>query len=151
MMGSKDIDFVAVNDLTYQDARPPAPLRLGARPLPGKVETDGDGLVVDGDKIKVPPRRIPRRSLEALGVDLVLESTGRFTDGTRPGSTSRRARKVVISAPAKKEDITIVMGCERGQVRSPGPPHSFQCSCTTNCLVPVVKVILDNFGFVNGS
>ncbi|HEV8125957.1 MAG TPA: type I glyceraldehyde-3-phosphate dehydrogenase [Gemmatimonadales bacterium] len=153
MMGSKDIDFVAVNDLT--DTRTLAHLlrydSVHGR-YPGKVETDGDGLVVDGDKIKVLSEKDPAAlPWKALGVDLVLESTGRFTDRDTAGKhLAAGARKVVISAPAKKEDITIVMGVNEAKYDPQAHHILSNASCTTNCLVPVVKVILDNFGFVNG-
>lgn len=152
-MGSKDIDFVAVNDLT--DTRTLAHLlrydSVHGR-YPGQVETDGDGLVVDGDRIKVLSEKDPAAlPWKALGVDLVLESTGRFTDRDTAGKhLTAGAKKVIISAPAKKEDITIVMGVNEAKY-DPKTHHILSnASCTTNCLVPVVKVILDNFGFVNG-
>ena len=153
MQGSRDFDFVAVNDLT--DTKTLAHLlrydSVHGR-YPGKVETDADGLVVDGDKIKVLSEKDPAAlPWKALGVDLVLESTGRFTDRDAAGKhLAAGAKKVVISAPAKKEDITIVMGVNEGK-HDPKTHHILSnASCTTNCLVPVVKVILDNFGFVNG-
>lgn len=153
MQGSTDLDFVAVNDLT--DTKTLAHLlrydSVHGR-YPGKVETDADGLVVDGDKIKVLSEKDPAAlPWKALGVDLVLESTGRFTDRDTAGKhLSAGAKKVVISAPAKKEDITIVMGVNEAKYDPRNHHVLSNASCTTNCLVPVVKVILDNFGFVNG-
>jgi glyceraldehyde 3-phosphate dehydrogenase (phosphorylating) len=153
MQGSRDLDFVAVNDLT--DTRTLAHLlrydSVHGR-YPGKVETDAEGLVVDGDKIKVLSEKDPAAlPWKALGVDLVLESTGRFTDRDTAGKhLAAGAKKVVISAPAKKEDITIVMGVNEGKYDPKSHHILSNASCTTNCLVPVVKVILDNFGFVNG-
>ena len=151
--GVGDLDFVAVNDLT--DTKTLAHLlrydSVHGR-YPGKVETDADGLVVDGDQVKVLSEKDPAAlPWKALGVDLVLESTGRFTDRDTAGKhLSAGAKKVVISAPAKQEDITIVMGVNEGKY-DPKTHHILSnASCTTNCLVPVVKVILDNFGFVNG-
>jgi glyceraldehyde 3-phosphate dehydrogenase len=153
VMGASELDFVAVNDLT--DTRTLAHLlrydSIHGR-YQGTVETDADGLVVDGDRIKVlsekDPAALPWKS---LGVDVVLESTGRFTDkdGAQKHITAG-ARKVVISAPAKGEDITIVMGVNHDKY-DPAKHHILSnASCTTNCLVPVVKVIIDAFGFVNG-
>jgi glyceraldehyde 3-phosphate dehydrogenase (phosphorylating) len=147
------LEFVGVNDIT--DTRTLAHLlkydSVHGR-FPGTVETKGDALVVNGREIKVTaikePEKLPWKD---LGVDLVLESTGRFTD--RDGAAKHLAagaRKVVISAPAKGEDITIVMGVNHEKY-DPAKHHVISnASCTTNCLVPVVKVILDNFGFVHG-
>jgi glyceraldehyde 3-phosphate dehydrogenase len=118
----------------------------------GKVDTDSEGLVVDGDKIKVLSEKDPAAlPWKALGVDVVLESTGRFTDKEAASKhLTAGAKKVVISAPAKGEDITIVMGVNHEKYDA-GKHHIISnASCTTNCLVPVVKVIIDNFGFVNG-
>ena len=151
--GVKDIDFVAVNDLT--DTRTLAHLlrydSVYGR-YPGKVDTDSEGLVVDGDKVRVlsekDPAALPWKS---LGVDVVLESTGRFTDRDAAAKhLTAGARKVIISARAKKEDITIVMGVNEGKYDPQNHHIVSNASCTTNCLFPVVKVILDNFGFVNG-
>jgi glyceraldehyde 3-phosphate dehydrogenase len=94
------------------------------------------------------PAKLPWKD---LGVDVVLESTGRFTDRDQAAlHLSAGARKVIISAPAKREDITIVYGVNH-EAYDPGKHHVISnASCTTNCLVPVVRVILDRFGFVNG-
>ena len=152
-MGASELDFVAVNDLT--DTKTLAHLlrydSVHGR-YPGSVETDAAGLVVDGDKIKVLSEKDPAAlPWKALGVDVVLESTGRFTDKeTASKHLTAGAKKVVISAPAKGEDITIVMGVNHEKYDA-GKHHVLSnASCTTNCLVPVVKVIIDNFGFVNG-
>jgi len=152
-LGADDLDFVAVNDLT--DTKTLAHLlrydSIHGR-YEGSVDTDADGLVVDGDRIKVLSERDPSAlPWKALGVDIVLESTGRFTDRDPAAKhLAAGARKVVISAPAKKEDITIVMGVNHDKY-DPARHHIISnASCTTNCLVPVVKVVLDNFGFVNG-
>jgi glyceraldehyde 3-phosphate dehydrogenase len=153
LMGVKDLECVAVNDIT--DTKTLAHLlkydsvhgRYG-----GTVEAATDGVKVDGRVIKVlsekDPTKLPWKS---LGVDLVLESTGRFTDREQAAAhLAAGARKVVISAPAKQEDITIVMGVNESKY-DPAKHHVVSnASCTTNCLVPVVKVILDNFGFVSG-
>jgi glyceraldehyde 3-phosphate dehydrogenase len=152
-MGAKELDFVAVNDLT--DTRTLAHLlrydSVHGR-YQGNVDTDSEGLVVDGDKIKVLSEKDPAAlPWKALGVDVVLESTGRFTDKEAASKhLTAGAKKVVISAPAKGEDITIVMGVNHEKYDA-GKHHIISnASCTTNCLVPVVKVIIDNFGFVNG-
>jgi glyceraldehyde 3-phosphate dehydrogenase len=120
--------------------------------FPGTVEAKGDALLVNGKSIKVSavkePEKLPWKD---LGVELVLESTGRFTDRDSAAKhLTAGARKVVISAPAKGEDITIVMGVNH-QKYDPAKHHVISnASCTTNCLVPVVKVVLDNWGFVHG-
>ena len=147
------LEFVAVNDIT--DTKTLAHLltydSVHGR-FPGSVEARGDALVVGGRDIKVSAIKEPEKlPWKALGVDLVLESTGRFTD--RPDADKHLAagaKKVVISAPAKGEDITIVMGVN-DQKYDPAKHHVISnASCTTNCLVPVVKVVLDNWGFKHG-
>jgi len=152
-LGVSDLDFVAVNDLT--DTRTLAHLlkydSVHGR-FDGTVEASAEGLVIDGDPMRVfaekDPANLPWKD---LGVDIVLESTGRFTD--RDGAAKHLtagAKKVVISAPAKKEDITIVYGVNHDKY-DPAAHHVISnASCTTNCLVPMVKVILDAFGFVRG-
>jgi len=152
-MGAKELDFVAVNDLT--DTRTLAHLlkydSVHGR-YPGTVEAKGDTLVVDGDTIKVLAQRDPGAlPWKELGVDIVLESTGIFTDREKAAKhLDAGARKVIISAPAKQEDITIVYGVNHEKY-DPAAHHVISnASCTTNCLVPMVKVIIDNFGFVNG-
>jgi glyceraldehyde 3-phosphate dehydrogenase len=152
-MGAKDLDFVAVNDIT--DTKTLAHLfkydSVHGR-YPGKVEAAADGIHIDGKAIKVLAERDPAKlPWKDLGVDLVLESTGRFTDREQAAAhLSAGARKVVISAPAKKEDITIVVGVNDAKYDAAKHHVISNASCTTNCLVPVVKVILDRFGFVKG-
>ena len=153
IMGVKDLEFVAVNDIT--DTKTLAHLlkydSVHGR-YSGTVEAAADGVKVDGRVIKVlsekDPTKLPWKN---LGVDLVLESTGRFTDRDQAAAhLTAGAKKVVISAPAKQEDITIVMGVNETKY-DPAKHHVVSnASCTTNCLVPVVKVILDNFGFASG-
>jgi glyceraldehyde 3-phosphate dehydrogenase len=152
-MGLKDLEFVAVNDIT--DTPTLAHLfkydSVHGR-YPGKVEAAADGIHIDGKAVKVLAERDPAKlPWKDLQVDLVLESTGRFTDRERAAAhLSAGAKKVVISAPAKKEDITIVVGVNDAKY-DPAKHHVISnASCTTNCLVPVVKVILDRFGFVSG-
>src|SRR5512146_1034089 len=133
-MGLTDLEFVAVNDIT--DIKTLAHLfkydSVHGR-YPGAVEAAAEGILVDGKLVKVLSEREPAKlPWKALGVDLVLESTGRFTDREQAAAhLAAGAKKVVISAPAKHHVIS-------------------NASCTTNCLVPVVKVILDGFGFVSG-
>ena len=151
--GRKDIDFVAVNDLT--DTKTLAHLlkydSVHGR-FPGTVTAEADGLVVDGDRIKVLCDRDPAKlPWKELGVDIVVESTGHFTDRDNAAKhITAGARKVLISAPAKGEDKTFVYGVNHLEY-DPAKHHVISnASCTTNCLVPVVKVILDSFGFVHG-
>src|SRR6266576_3848697 len=153
LMKQQALEFVAVNDIT--DTKTLAHLLKYDsihRRFPGTVEAQGDALVVNGKPIKVSAIKEPEKlPWKALGVDLVLESTGRFTD--RPDADKHLAagaKKVVISAPAKGEDITIVMGVNH-QKYYPAKHHVLSnASCTTNCLLPVVKVVLDNWGFKHG-
>jgi len=118
----------------------------------GTVEARGDAIVVNGKPIKVSaikePEKLPWKD---LGVELVLESTGRFTDRDAAAKhLAAGAKKVVISAPAKGEDITIVMGVNHRKY-DPAKHHVISnASCTTNCLVPVVKVVMDHWGFRHG-
>jgi glyceraldehyde 3-phosphate dehydrogenase len=152
VLGATELDFVAVNDLT--DTKTLAHLlkydSVHGR-YPGSVEATADGLVVDGDSIKVFAQKDPAAlPWKDLGVDIVLESTGIFTEREKAAKhLEAGARKVVISAPAKKEDITIVYGVNH-QKYDPKTHHVISnASCTTNCLVPVVQVILQEFGLVN--
>jgi glyceraldehyde 3-phosphate dehydrogenase (phosphorylating) len=152
-MGFTDLDFVAINDLT--DTKTLAHLlkydSVHGR-FPGEVSARGDSLVVDGDSMKVLSEKDPAKlPWKDLGVEVVLESTGRFTDRDQAAlHLAGGAKKVIISAPAKKEDITIVYGVNH-KAYDPSKHHVISnASCTTNCLVPVVKVLLDRFGFVSG-
>ncbi len=152
-LGSTDLDFVAVNDLT--DTKTLAHLlkydSVHGR-FDGSVEAREGALVVNGDTMKVLSEKDPAKlPWKDLGVDIVLESTGRFTDRDQAAlHLAAGARKVVISAPAKKEDVTIVYGVNHDKY-APAAHHVISnASCTTNCLVPVVKVILERFGFVHG-
>jgi glyceraldehyde 3-phosphate dehydrogenase len=151
--GAHDLEFVAVNDLT--DTKTLAHLltydSVHGR-FPGKVEAAPDGIHVNGRTIKVLSEKDPAAlPWKDLGVDYVLECTGRFTD--RDGAArhlAAGAKKVIISAPAKKEDLTVVYGVNHLRY-DPAKHHVLSnASCTTNCLVPVVKVIREKFGFVRG-
>jgi glyceraldehyde 3-phosphate dehydrogenase len=152
-MKATELDFVAVNDLT--DTKTLAHL-LKYDSVHGRYEGDvtpeSEGICVDGDSIRVLSEKDPAKlPWKDLGVDIVLESTGRFTDRDQAAlHITGGAKKVIISAPAKKEDITIVYGVNHKSY-DPAKHHVISnASCTTNCLVPVVKVILDRFGFVSG-
>ncbi len=152
--GVADLDFVAINDLT--DTRTLAHLFKYDSvhgTYSGDVDTGTDTITVDGDEIRVLTERDPSSlPWKELGVDIVLESTGRFTSAPDARKhIDAGARKVIISAPAKGEDITIVMGINSDKY-DPANHHIISnASCTTNCLVPLVKVIRDNFGFRHGS
>jgi len=147
------LEVVVVNDLT--DAKTNAHLfkydsNYGV--YPGKVEAKEDSIVVDDKKIKVlaerDPAKIPWRD---YGVDIVIESTGLFTQASKAASHLQGgAKKVIISAPAKEEDITIVLGVNEEQY-DPAKHHIISNgSCTTNCIAPVVKVLHQNFGVSRG-
>jgi glyceraldehyde 3-phosphate dehydrogenase len=152
-MGVSDLEFVAVNDIT--DTKTLAHLLTYDSvhgKFPGTVTTDADGLVVDGDAMRVLAEKDPAKlPWKDLGVDVVLESTGRFTDRDQAAlHLTGGAKKVIISAPAKKEDITVVYGVNHEKYDAARHHVLSNASCTTNCLVPVVKVILDRFGFSSG-
>jgi glyceraldehyde 3-phosphate dehydrogenase len=150
---SGDIEVVAVNDLT--DATTLAHLlkydsNYGI--YPGVIEAQGDKLVVNGKELQVfaekSPTALPWRD---LNVDIVVESTGLFT--SRDGASKHLeagAKKVIISAPAKGEDITIVLGVNEDKYEPAKHAIISNASCTTNCLAPVAKVIYENFGVVHG-
>jgi glyceraldehyde 3-phosphate dehydrogenase len=152
--GITDLDFVAVNDLT--DTTTLAHLfkyDSVHRTYDGEVSAGSDCIIIDGDEMKVLAEKDPSSlPWKELGVDIVLESTGRFTkaEDARKHITGG-ARKVIISAPAKGEDITIVMGVNSNNYDPAKHDIISNASCTTNCLVPMVKVIIDNFGFRHGS
>jgi glyceraldehyde 3-phosphate dehydrogenase len=147
------VEFVAVNDIT--DPKTLAHLlkydSVHGR-FPAPVEVRQDCLVVDGKVMRVTaikePENLPWRELE---VDIVLECTGRFTDREAAAKhLTAGAKTVVISAPAKGEDITIVMGVNHQKYDPAKHQIISNASCTTNCLVPVVKVVIDNWGFRHG-
>ena len=152
-MGAKEIDFVAVNDLTDTGTLAHL-LKYDSvhRRFPADVVAEKDAIVVGGAAMRVLSEKDPSKlPWKELGVDVVLESTGRFTDRDQAALHLKGgARKVVISAPAKQEDITIVFGVNHESYDAAKHHIISNASCTTNCLVPVVKVILDRFGFVHG-
>ncbi|MGW6540091.1 type I glyceraldehyde-3-phosphate dehydrogenase [Streptomyces sp. NPDC055011] len=148
-----DLEVVAVNDLT--DAATLAHLlaydsTMGR--LDATVEVDGDHLVIDGRKIAVHAERDPGRlPWGELGVDVVVESTGVFTDGRKAAvHLEAGARKVLISAPASNEDITLAYGINHDGY-DPARHHVVSnASCTTNCLAPLAKVLHDGLGVEHG-
>ena len=151
--GRTDIDFVAVNDLT--DASTLSHLlrydSVHGR-YQGTVEVSEKGLAVDGDEIRVLSEKDPGAlPWDDLGVDIVIEATGIFRDRASAAKhMDAGAKKVVISAPGKNEDVTIVLGVNQ-DAYDPDAHHVISnASCTTNCLAPVVKVITDSFGFRRG-
>jgi glyceraldehyde 3-phosphate dehydrogenase len=146
-------DFVAVNDLTDNETLAHL-LRYDSvhGRYNGTVKATKDGLNVDGDDIRVLSEKDPARlPWKDLGVDIVFESTGRFTKREDAAKhIDGGARKVVITAPAKDEDITVVMGVNHEKYDAGSHHVVSNASCTTNCLAPVVKVLLDSFGFRRG-
>ena len=152
-LNNPEIEIIAVNDLT--DAATLAHL-LKYDSIHGTfdadVAVDGDNLVVNGKKVKVLAQTDPAKlPWGELGVDIVVESTGRFTVGEKAKAhIDGGAKKVIISAPAKGEDITIVMGVNEGKYDAVKHNIVSNASCTTNCLAPFTKVLLENFGIESG-
>jgi glyceraldehyde 3-phosphate dehydrogenase len=151
---NKDIDFVAVNDLT--DTTTLAHLTKYDSVLGGLHET----VKVEGDYIHVGPRSLKVFATKdpaeidwpSLGVDIVIESTGRFTDAKDAAKHMRGSvKKVIISAPAKNEDLTVVLGVNDDKYDASKHNIISNASCTTNCLAPVVKVLHEKFGILKGS
>jgi glyceraldehyde 3-phosphate dehydrogenase len=152
-LGDKNIDFVAVNDLT--SAHTLAHLLkydsvLGN--LHARVEAKEDSISVDGDEFKVLSKRDPAElPWKALGVDVVFESTGLFTERTAAAKhLAAGAKKVVITAPAKSPDITLVLGVNDEKYDPAKHQIISNASCTTNCLAPLAKVIHQKFGIKKG-
>jgi len=153
-LNDSNIEIVAVNDLTS-----PKTLAhllkydsiLGN--LKSDIKAEGDSIVVDGKTVKVFAQKDPALlDWASLGVQVVVESTGRFTNAEDAKKHLRgTVKKVIISAPAKNEDITIVLGVNHDKY-DPAKHHIVSnASCTTNCLAPVAKVLQDTFGIVSGS
>ena len=149
-----NIDVVAINDLS--DPQTNAFLLKhdsNYGHFPGTVEVTEDGFIVNGERVKVFKERNPADLRWGdVGVDVVVESTGFFTDAlkARAHIDNGGAKKVIISAPAKNEDITLAMGVNN-DLYDPSKHHVLSnASCTTNCLAPIAKVILDEFGITNG-
>src|SRR5499427_6618896 len=152
-LGDKNIDFVAVNDLT--NAATLAHLLkydsvLGN--LHAKVEAKGDAISVDGDEFKVLSLRDPAQlAWKDLGVDVVFESTGLFTN--RDGAAKHiaaGAKKVIITAPAKGQDFSVVLGVNEDKYDPKSHHIISNASCTTNCLAPLAKVLHERFGIRKG-
>ena len=149
-LGEKtDLDFVAVNDLV--DAKTLAYLFKYDSihgTYQGEVKAEGDSIIIDGKKIKVCSERNPASlPWKEMGVDIVIESTGLFRSKEQAASHLQAgAKKVIISAPAKGAVPTIVMGVNEETYRPAQDDIVSNASCTTNCLVPIVKVLIDNFG-----
>ncbi|MDR1701610.1 MAG: glyceraldehyde-3-phosphate dehydrogenase, partial [Sporomusaceae bacterium] len=152
-LNHQDFEVVAVNDLT--DAKTLAHLFKYDSvhgTLDQEVKAAGDSIVVNGKPIKVLAEKDPAAlPWKALGVEIVIESTGRFTEKEKAAAhLSAGAKKVIISAPAKNEDLTVVMGVNHAKY-DPANHHVLSnASCTTNCLAPFAKVLNDKFGIKQG-
>jgi glyceraldehyde 3-phosphate dehydrogenase len=152
-LGNPDIEFVAVNDLTT-----PATLAhllkydsiLGN--LKNEITHTADSITVDGKEIKVFAERDPGKlDWASVGAEIVVESTGFFTDATKAKAhLGATVKKVIISAPATNEDLTIVLGVNEAKYEPAAHHVISNASCTTNCLAPVVKVLNDTFGIASG-
>lgn len=151
--GGDDIDIVSINDITNAETLAHL-LKYDSvfGPFDGTVEAADDGIVVNGKKIGITAEKDPAKlPWGDLGVEYVIEATGIFRD--RDGASkhlSAGAKKVVITAPAKGEDITIVMGVNEDKYDPASHNIISNASCTTNCLAPVCKVLLESFGIVKG-
>jgi glyceraldehyde 3-phosphate dehydrogenase len=150
---TKDVDVVAVNDLVETELNALL-FRYDSTygRYPGTVDHTDDSLIIDGREIRVlkekDPAALPWRD---LGVDIVVESTGIFTDAEKARAhLDAGARKVIISAPARNEDVTIVLGVNEDMYDASAHSIISNASCTTNCLAPVAKVVNDEFGIVRG-
>jgi len=148
-----DVEVVAINDL-FENEQLVYLLKYDTvmGPFEKEVTSDADAMYVDGHKIAMTAERDPAQiPWGDLGVDVVIESTGRFTTGPAARAhLEAGAKKVIISAPDKEEDITIVMGVN-DDAYDPEAHHILSnASCTTNCVAPMAKVLLDNFGIVKG-
>ena len=152
-LGNPEIEFVAVNDLTS-----PATLAhlLKYDSILGNIKNDivagEDFISVDGKKIKVYAERDPAKlDWASVGAQIVVESTGHFTDATKAKAhLGTTVKKVIISAPASNEDLTIVLGVNDDKYEAAKHNVISNASCTTNCLAPVAKVLQDTFGIVAG-
>ncbi len=152
-LNKKDIEFVAVNDITDADTLAHL-LKYDSNfgILPNAVKSEGDAIVVDGRKIKVLSERDPGKlPWGDLGAEIVVESTGIFRDPEKAGLHLKGgAKKVIISAPAKGGVKTVVLGVNEEDYDPKTDNIISNASCTTNCIAPVVKVIKDKFGVKKG-
>ena len=153
-LNDKNLEFVAVNDLT--DPKTLAHLLkydsiLGN--LPHKITAGADSISIDGKTIKVFKEKDPAAlPWESVGAQVVIESTGRFTDANEARKHLRGSvKKVIISAPAKNEDFTVVLGVNEDKYDHAKHHILSNASCTTNCLAPVAKVIQDHFKIISGT
>jgi glyceraldehyde 3-phosphate dehydrogenase len=153
-LNNPNIEFVAANDLT--DTKTLAHLLkydsvLG--PLEADVKAEGDTIVVNGKPLKIFATKDPTEiDWPSLGVQVVVESTGKFTDGTKAKAHIRGSvKKVIISAPASNEDVTVVLGVNENTYDPAKHNVISNASCTTNCLAPFVKVLHETFGIEKGS
>lgn len=149
-----ELEFVAANDLT--DTKTLAHMlkydsTLG--PLEAEVKSEGDTITVNGKPLKIFATKDPAQiDWPSLGVQIVVESTGRFTDATQAKAHIRGSvKKVIISAPASNEDVTVVLGVNEKAYDASKHNVISNASCTTNCLAPVVKVLHEQFGIEKGS
>ncbi|MFC2005999.1 type I glyceraldehyde-3-phosphate dehydrogenase [Chloroflexota bacterium] len=147
------LEVVAINDLT--DTKTNAHLLKWDStygPYPGKVEATEESIIIDGKKVKVLSERDPANiAWQDYGVDIVIESTGLFTDATKAAAHLHGSvKKVLISAPASNEDITVVLGVNEDQYIPDKHNIISNASCTTNCIAPVVKVLNQSFGVNKG-
>ncbi|HHT62653.1 MAG: ArsJ-associated glyceraldehyde-3-phosphate dehydrogenase [Bacillota bacterium] len=152
-LNKPELEIVAVNDLTSAATNAHL-LKYDSvhGTLNGEVKAEGDNIIVNGKAVKVlaetDPQNLPWGD---LGVDVVVESTGRFTDATKAAAHIKGgAKKVIISAPAKNEDITIVLGVNENKYDPKAHHIISNASCTTNCLAPVAKVLQENFKIKRG-
>ena len=148
-----DLQVVAVNDLT--DTTTNAHMfkyDTSYGVYPGTVEAKDNSIVIDGNDIRVLSDRDPSKlPWGEMGADVVVESTGFFTDAAKAaGHLEGGAKKVIISAPAKGEDITIVLGVNEGEYDPDRHNIVSNASCTTNCIAPMAKVLNDSFGVEKG-
>ena len=152
-LGNPEIEFVAINDLT-------SPVTLAhllkydsiLGNLKNKIEATEGAITIDGKTIKVFAEREPQKlDWDATGAQIIIESTGHFTDATKAKlHLGGSVKKVIISAPASNEDITVVMGVNHEKYDPARHNILSNASCTTNCLAPVVKVVHESFGVVSG-
>lgn len=154
MAKGKGIDFVAINDLT--DSKTLAHLLKYDSVhgiFDGTVEAKGDTIIINGDEMKVLSEKDPAKlPWKDLGIDYVIESTGLFTDKEKAVAHIKAgAKKVIITAPAKNEDITICLGVNEDKYDPKNHHVISNASCTTNCLAPVAKVLNDKWGIVKGA
>ena len=150
---SDKLEVAAINDLT--DTKTNAHLFKWDSTYgryPGTVEATEDAIIVDGKEVKVISERDPAKiPWQDYGIDIVIESTGLFTDATKAEAHRQGGvKKILISAPAKNEDITLVLGVNEENYDPDKHNIISNASCTTNCIAPVVKVLHDNFGVSKG-